>query len=221
MNSIKVLKILLQFISSIAVINGNLITLDGECPFADLKPTPIAVVPVLKGKFNAIAETAQGGINRTDIAVTLKQVESDTVKITDRFLSTETDECMEFLIYITATDQLGVYKAQYQVAPDTNFVEYTAYFLALDILTLRALAIICHNLPDSKYQVEIAVLSALTSKYDEITQKQVKKVLEDNNIGYLNEYLVEIERNDKCGFSPSEIIDSLLPSKDALLPGKS
>lgn len=47
MNSIKLLKIIIGLISILAVVSGNLITLDGQCPFSQLKPASTAIVPLV------------------------------------------------------------------------------------------------------------------------------------------------------------------------------
>ncbi|XP_044735058.1 uncharacterized protein LOC123297448 isoform X2 [Chrysoperla carnea] len=51
---------------------------------------------------------------------------------------------------------------------------------------------------DMLYQVEVAVLSTSTSEYDKVTQEEVKNALEFYNLGYLYQYIVGIENNDKC-----------------------
>lgn len=45
------IKIIVEIISIIALANGILVTLDGECPFATLKPPKIAIVPIVSTFF--------------------------------------------------------------------------------------------------------------------------------------------------------------------------
>ncbi|XP_044732076.1 uncharacterized protein LOC123294942 [Chrysoperla carnea] len=218
MNSIKLFKIIVEIISIVALANANLVTLDGECPFSGIKPPEIAVVPLLKGKFNIIAETSDGPLNRTDLQMLLKQTSKDSVLLTKRFQFPENEQCYDIKIDIKATEQNGVYDAMYQVAPDTEAVGYMGYFLAFDLPTLFAVGLLCHTLPDSKYQFDIAVLSGATEKYDQAMQERVQKVFKDQNIENLYEYVVEVPQTHKCAFTPQEIFSSLMPSSDALMP---
>lgn len=66
--------------------------------------------------------------------------------------------------------------------------------------------------------VDIAVLSGLTEKYDEAMQERVRKVFQDQNIENLYEYLIEVDQTHKCAFTPQEILNSLVPSSDSLIP---
>ncbi|XP_044735050.1 uncharacterized protein LOC123297448 isoform X1 [Chrysoperla carnea] len=203
MSSLSFIKIIVGLIFIGTAANGNLITLKGRCPFVNVKPSLVNITPFLNGvssvTFNSIAETAPlSGINRTDITVTMEQPIPGIFKYTKRFRSKETGQCAEFLIFMKAANQPGFYDMLYQVAPNTNFVKYSGYFLAIDPKSIKSIGMACHNLPNSQYQIEVAVLSTSTSEYDKVTQEEVKNALEFYNLGYLYQYIVGIENNDKC-----------------------
>ncbi|XP_044735081.1 uncharacterized protein LOC123297473 [Chrysoperla carnea] len=201
MNSKKLAQLFVELISIVAVTNGNFITFDGECPSADLKPSMINVLPFITNvEVSAIALTAPlCGINRTDYNAFWEHTDSGTAKITNIIRSTETGECATYLAYIKDMDPLtGAYDLLYQVAPNTNFAGYKVHFLSFNPSTKTGSALICHNLPDSRYQVEFTLLSASSSEYDKAAQDEVKTVLETNNLGYLNPYISGIEHSNKC-----------------------
>ncbi|XP_044735000.1 uncharacterized protein LOC123297413 isoform X1 [Chrysoperla carnea] len=216
MSPIKLFKIIVEILSIIALANGNLVTLDGECPFARLKPPQNAVIPILKGKYNVIAETSSGPLNRTDIQMLLKQSSKDSIVMTQRFLYPENDQCYDIKIHSKALERIGVFDVKYQVAPDTSPVGFTGYYIALEPRTLFGIGLLCHNLPNSKYDVDIAVLSGLTDKYDQAMQERVQKIFKEQNIPQLYQYMVPVPQNHKCDFSMEEIVDSFRPSPDAL-----
>ncbi|XP_044735093.1 uncharacterized protein LOC123297482 [Chrysoperla carnea] len=199
MNSFKLFKILVAYISIVAVANGNLVTLDGQCPPAKLNPSN-SIIPVIpKAIFTQLAETApESGMNRTD-AVTIWLQRPEEIEIRNVVRSKETGDCVVYSAFMKGPDPMtGEFDALYQVAPDTGFVGYKVQFLWFDPSSLTGIALACHNLSDSQYQAEIFVLSATQTEYNEVMQEIVKEVLEENNIEVLNQYMVKIDHENKC-----------------------
>ncbi|XP_044735038.1 uncharacterized protein LOC123297433 isoform X2 [Chrysoperla carnea] len=214
MNSIILIKFIVVFICILALVKGNLITLDGQCPFGDLKPAPVIAAALLDNAtfltrqtslvFHAVAETAPlSGNNLTDISSILEHTKLPDnqlggVKFIIHFRSKETSKCDQYEIIFKPTIQPGVYDLLYQVAPNADFVDFKGYFLSINPQTLTAIGFICRNLPNSQYQFEIAVLSGSTIEYNRGTQEEAKQILAFNNLGHLAQYLSPIERKTNC-----------------------
>ncbi|XP_044735070.1 uncharacterized protein LOC123297463 [Chrysoperla carnea] len=202
MASSRLVHTIFEFITIVAIVNGNLIKFDGQCPFDDMKPLSIDAAEILGGApltMTTIAETTPlSGANRTDTTEILEFIKPDIVKVTLICRSKETGQCGKFFLLMRPSHQSGIYKGLYQVAPKTNFAKFKAAFLSFDPVTMKSVGLACHNLPNSKFQIEIVVLSAYTSVYDEATQEEVNKVLKFNNLEFVIPYVKGIEQNNEC-----------------------
>ncbi|XP_044735105.1 uncharacterized protein LOC123297493 [Chrysoperla carnea] len=143
-----------------------------------------------------IAESAPlSGTNRTD-AIEIFQKELDNIIVTRISRSKETGQCHRFYLLMRPSVPPGMYGALYQAAPHANFEYSRSAFLSFDPITMTSVGLSCRNLPNSKFQIEVVVLSTFKSRYDEATQEAVRKILESNNLGYIN--MVRIEHNNRC-----------------------
>ncbi|XP_044735030.1 uncharacterized protein LOC123297433 isoform X1 [Chrysoperla carnea] len=212
MNSIILIKFIVVFICILALVKGNLITLDGQCPFGDLKPAPVIAAALLDNAtfltrqtslvFHAVAETAPlSGNNLTDISSILEHTKLPDnqlggVKFIIHFRSKETSKCDQYEIIFKPTIQPGVYDLLYQVAPGADFVNYKGYILSYKPDIFLSVLFICHNLPNSEYQFEISVLSANSLIYNSQIQQETNKVLEENNLQYFAPYVTAINQQN-------------------------
>lgn len=51
MASSRLAHVIFKFITIAAVVNGNLLTFDGQCPFADMKPLTIDAAEIVRMKY--------------------------------------------------------------------------------------------------------------------------------------------------------------------------
>ncbi|XP_044734960.1 uncharacterized protein LOC123297384 [Chrysoperla carnea] len=190
--------IIVALIYLVTIINADIVLLNGNCPFDDLKASSEANVSNFGGQINVLAETFEEKRDRSDTTSFFEVVKPNVIKDTSKCRSRETGECMKFNIFLKATSTVGVYDTYYEEAPNSDsYVEFRTYFLYFDKGQL-GVSFMCRDLEEKTYAAELKILSGSTKKYDNKIKRKVKKILNSNNISYLEPYLDTTNFDNPC-----------------------
>ncbi|XP_044744026.1 uncharacterized protein LOC123306189 [Chrysoperla carnea] len=210
MNLIKLLSTFIGFIS-IVTINGELVTMDGQCPTGEIEPDDFARPGNVIGIFYIVEQSAEDTISSTNGRVLLTP-DGDTVTIRDRYMPNSGDQCSERQIKLNYTGKEGFFNVSYQAQPDSSFQDgYKGYILHLqtystndgDIGIYSVILFICRNKSDSQYEFDLPVYSLLTDLSPRL-REDVALYLAYNDLLELDEYVKAEKQKSECEFSDEE-----------------
>ncbi|XP_044730527.1 uncharacterized protein LOC123293700 [Chrysoperla carnea] len=210
MNLIKLLSTFIGFIS-IVTINGELVTLDGQCPTSGIEPDDFARPDNVVGIFNIVEQSAEDTISSSNGRVLLTP-DGDTVTIRDRYIPNSGDQCSERQIKLNYTGVEGFFDVSYQAQPDSSFQDgYQGYILRLqtystnngEIAIYSIILFICRDISDSQFEFDLPVYSLLTDLSPRL-REDVALYLAYNDLLDLEEYLKPEKQNEECLFSDEE-----------------